>query len=75
MNVAALLPSSLERVDHGAYTMVEFMERFRVGRTTFYREIKAGRLRSYTLGRRRFVSYGAASEWLSALEAAGSYQV
>lgn len=47
----------------------EFCRLYRIGRTSAYEEMASGRLRSYTLGRRRFISTAAAEQWQRALEA------
>jgi excisionase family DNA binding protein len=52
-----------------AFTIAEFSEAFKVGRTTAYEEIAAGRLATYKVGRRRYISAHAAAEWQSRLEA------
>lgn len=51
------------------YTVNQFIEAFNVGRTTTYQEIDSGRLKTYKLGRRRYISATAASEWQCRLEA------
>lgn len=52
-----------------AYTVKAFCAAYGVSRTTFYAEVGAGRLRTYYVGRCRFVSVAAADAWQSALEA------
>lgn len=47
----------------------EFLDSFRIGRTTFYREVAAGRIRVIKIGRSTRVSREAAAEWLTALNA------
>jgi hypothetical protein len=52
-----------------AFTIPEFIGHFKVGRTTTYEEISKGRLATYKVGRRRYISAHAASEWQRKLEA------
>ena len=52
-----------------AYTIPEFIGHFKVGRTTAYEEISTGRLATYKVGRRRYISAHAAAEWQRKLEA------
>ena len=52
-----------------AFTIEQFLSVFKVGRTTAYEEIGSGRLNTYKLGRRRYVSAHAAAEWQRKLEA------
>lgn len=51
-----------------ALTVPEFIFRFKVGRTTVYEEIGSGRLSTYKVGRRRYISLKAAEEWQSRAE-------
>ena len=51
------------------FTIAQFSDVFKVGRTTTYEEIAAGRLTTYKVGRRRYVSSRAAVEWQRRLEA------
>lgn len=51
-----------------AFTIPEFIGTFKVGRTTTYEEIGNGRLATYKVGRRRYISAHAASEWQRKLE-------
>lgn len=46
-----------------------FCESVGIGRTRFYQEVKAGRLRVRKLGRRTLVTTDDAEEWLSNLPA------
>ena len=55
-----------------AFTIPEFIGHFKVGRTTTYEEIASGRLATYKVGRRRYISAHAAAEWQRKLEAATS---
>lgn len=56
--------------DQAAYTIQEFAQTYKVGRTTVFEEIAAGRLRSYKIGRSRRISGEAGREWQRALEQA-----
>lgn len=51
------------------FTVNQFIDSFKVGRTKTYEEIDSGRLTTYRLGRRRYISARAASEWQRRLEA------
>ena len=51
------------------YTVNQFIDSFKLGRTKTYEEIDSGRLTTYKLGRRRYISARAASEWQRRLEA------
>lgn len=51
-----------------AFTVVQFSKAYEVGRTTIYEEIAAGRLFTYKVGRRRFISANAAVAWQELLE-------
>ncbi|MFA7666365.1 MAG: hypothetical protein WCY32_09625 [Burkholderiaceae bacterium] len=46
-----------------AYSIPQFCDVFGIGRTQVFAEMKAGRLRSYMVGRRRFISAAAANDW------------
>ena len=52
-----------------AFTIPEFIGHFKVGRTSAYEEIGSGRLKTYKVGRRRYISANAAAEWQKRLEA------
>lgn len=52
-----------------AFTIPEFISHFKVGRTSTYEEIGTGRLSTYKVGRRRYISAHAAAEWQRKLEA------
>lgn len=52
-----------------AFTIPEFIGTFKVGRTTTYEEIGSGRLATYKVGRRRYISAHAATDWQRKLEA------
>lgn len=51
------------------FTVPEFISHFKVGRTSAYEEIGSGRLATYKVGRRRYISAHAAAEWQRKLEA------
>jgi hypothetical protein len=55
--------------DEKAYTVAEFLQKFKVGRTVAYEEMASGRLRSYKLGKSRRISSRAADDWQRQLEA------
>lgn len=55
-----------------ALTIDEFTDTYKVGRTIAYEEIASGRLKTYKLGRRRYISAAAAAEWQRRLEAESS---
>jgi hypothetical protein len=59
-------------VEAQALTIDEFTDTYKVGRTIAYEEIASGRLKTYKLGRRRYISAAAASEWQRRLEAESS---
>lgn len=52
-----------------AFTVEQFVGVFKIGRTTAYEEIASGRLATYKVGRRRYISAHAAAEWQRKLEA------
>ena len=52
-----------------AFTVNEFLNAFKIGRTKAYEEIDSGRLITYKVGRRRLVSPHAAEAWQRRLEA------
>jgi len=51
-----------------AYTVAEFMVAFRLSRSKTYAEMRAGRLPSYRVGKRRFTTVRAAVEWQRSCE-------
>lgn len=55
-------------VTESLMTVREFQDRFRIGKTTFYREVAAGRLTVLKIGRSTRISSASAAAWLSALE-------
>jgi len=48
-------------------TVADFLAQFRIGRTTFYREINAGRLRTVKVGRATRILRADAELWVRAL--------
>jgi excisionase family DNA binding protein len=50
-----------------AFSISAFCERFDVGRTKVYEEIKAGRLRAVKAGKRTLITDGAAADWVEKL--------
>lgn len=44
-------------------TIDEFGEQYRIGRTKVFEEIRHGRLRTYTVGRRRYTTPDYARDW------------
>ncbi|MFP5504873.1 MAG: helix-turn-helix domain-containing protein [Gammaproteobacteria bacterium] len=52
-----------------AYTIDDATQVLGLSRPTLYREIAAGRLRTYHVGRRRYVSADAVREYIAAREA------
>lgn len=55
-----------------ALTVEGFMADYSIGRTKVYEEIGSGRLATYNVGRRRFISSRAADEWQRRLEVEAS---
>jgi excisionase family DNA binding protein len=49
------------------FSVAEFCNRYGVGRTTTYEEIKAGRLQAVKAGKRTLVTADAAESWLKSL--------
>lgn len=50
------------------YTISEAISALRTSRSTLYAEIAAGRLKSYTIGTRRYISREALQEYIRARE-------
>lgn len=57
-----------------AFTIPQFIEAFKVGRTSVYEEISTGRLPTYKVGRRRYISANAARQWQQNLEAVAAQE-
>lgn len=56
-------------VTKGAFSVDEFCERFSIGRTAVYAELKAGRLIARKCGRRTLIPHDEALRWLANLPA------
>ena len=56
-------------MDKQAYSVEQFAAAYQVGRTKAFAEIAEGRLKTYRVGRRRYISAHAAAEWQRNLEA------
>lgn len=56
--------------DIQAFTVKDFMATYSVGRTKFYEEVKAGRLRIRKMGKRTLIAKADAEEWLNSLPTA-----
>jgi hypothetical protein len=52
--------------DEQSMTIEEFAERYKIGRTTAFAEVKAGRLKTFKVGRLRRTTPTLAREWLAA---------
>jgi excisionase family DNA binding protein len=50
-----------------AFSVAEFCERYGIGRTSAYEEIRAGRLRIVKVGKRTLVPEDSAEKWLQSL--------
>lgn len=55
-----------------AFTIEQFILAYKIGRTKAFEEISSGRLATYKVGRRRYISARAAEEWQRRLEAEAS---
>lgn len=55
-----------------AMRVAEFVDRYAIGRTSVYEEIKAGRLKARKIGRRTVISEDDAEDWLSQLPTMGA---
>lgn len=53
-----------DRFQPALMTIAEFSRWSRLGRTKIYEEIGAGALRTFTIGRRRYVKVAEAHAWL-----------
>jgi excisionase family DNA binding protein len=51
-----------------ALSVADFCAAFSIGRSTFYEEVKAGRLRVLKAGRRTLVASAEAERWLRGLK-------
>ena len=59
------------RARQQAMSIEEFCDRYRIGRTTAYAEIKEGRLRARKCGRRTIITDDDGDEWLQHLPVIG----
>ena len=59
------------RARQQAMSIEEFCNRYGIGRTTAYAEIKEGRLRARKCGRRTIITDGDGDEWLQHLPVIG----
>lgn len=70
---AALLdanrPTTSQPNGRRAFSVETAFKRMGLGRTSFYDEIKHGRLRTFKVGARRLVAEDAIDEWIAAREA------
>ena len=57
-------------VDRKAYSIDGFCDAHSLGKTKVYEEIKAGRLKSAKVGKRRIIPVDAGDEWLASLTSA-----
>lgn len=53
-----------------ALTVADFCSHYSIGRTTFYDEVKAGRLRILKAGKRTLIAASEAQRWLDNLPSA-----
>jgi predicted DNA-binding transcriptional regulator AlpA len=53
------------------YSVDEFMSRWGIGRSTFYKELATGNLKTIKVGRRRIVTQRGEFEWIKAKEKLG----
>jgi excisionase family DNA binding protein len=67
--VAPKTPGSTQAFP-GAITVDGFCHRFSIGRTTFYAEVKAGRIRPVKVGRKTLIPEAEVERWLASLSAA-----
>lgn len=51
----------------GAYTLLEFCQRYSIGRSTAYAEHNAGRLSFRKVGNRTLILHGEAERWAASL--------
>jgi excisionase family DNA binding protein len=55
------------RAHQRATSIAEFCQRYRLGRTKVYEELKSGRLRARKIGKRSIITDDDEEEWLQAL--------
>lgn len=63
----ALVGTGIDLEVDGAFTVKQFLDRYGIGHTAFYEEVKAGRLTVKKRGSRTLVSRAAARAWFDAL--------
>jgi excisionase family DNA binding protein len=63
--------SEKRTVDRAAYTVDEFCAAHGIGRTTFYAELKAGRIKVLKCGRKTLVPKTESDAWLGRLPEVG----
>ena len=56
-------------IQQRAMSIDEFCQRYSIGRTTTYEEIKQGRLRALKVGKRTLIAEDSAEDWLRRLPA------
>ena len=59
-------------IPKSAYSIAEFERTIGISHATVYELIKAGAVRTFTIGKRRFISAAAVQEFISAREAAAA---
>ncbi|KKC34606.1 helix-turn-helix domain-containing protein [Devosia psychrophila] len=57
--------------EKAAYTLLDFLTRYGISKSSAYREINAGRLKAVKRGRATLITAEAATAWLNSLPAAG----
>ena len=60
-----MLPTS--HTDKRALTRREFLHRYSIGNTTFYQEVRRGRLRVVKCGKRTLIDINEAERWFASL--------
>ena len=53
------------------YSVPQFLQRWGIGRTTFYKELANGNLKTIKIGKRRLVTLRGELEWIKAKEKLG----
>jgi excisionase family DNA binding protein len=59
----------------GAITVNGFCDRYNIGRTTFYAEVKAGRIRLVKMGRKTLIPEPEGERWLASLPTADATSI
>ncbi|WP_245924044.1 helix-turn-helix domain-containing protein [Niveispirillum cyanobacteriorum] len=52
----------------GAISVADFLSSYSIGRTSFYKEVAAGRITIKKIGRRTLIPRAAAEAWLNSLK-------